>query len=337
VSDLAAFGTFGDPIVGGVGTLIRDAIHSRDYVPGVSGWSINKDGTCELNGVVIRGSGTFGTPGGQRVEITNTGVIRIYNSSNQLVASLDSSGLLVAEPGSGAYVAVSAAATVAFMYLQPPDVAGHTYTPGILYGYSDSITGSAFSQLESPNTDGGGTGWIRIYGQSPTEGAPYGTTQLYCAVDHIRQNGYSIGGATIASDYSNTDSAAVGAETVVLTVPSTTYLRGHAYRVVVGPAVTSSVNATAVRFRVRKTNAAGALLADTAAINCAIGGTAYECRWSAEFTVGDTADVTAVIVLTLSNLGGPNTATHRAFNADRYIYIQDAGTNAQYPFGNVLS
>jgi hypothetical protein len=46
--------TFGNPIVGGT-TLIRPAIHSPDYVEGVSGWSINKDGTAEFNDVTFRG------------------------------------------------------------------------------------------------------------------------------------------------------------------------------------------------------------------------------------------------------------------------------------------
>lgn len=46
--------TFSNPIVGGT-TLIRPAIHSPDYVAGVSGWTINKDGTAEFNDVVIRG------------------------------------------------------------------------------------------------------------------------------------------------------------------------------------------------------------------------------------------------------------------------------------------
>lgn len=46
--------TFSNPIVGGT-TLIRPAIHSPDYDPGVSGWTINKDGSAEFNNVVIRG------------------------------------------------------------------------------------------------------------------------------------------------------------------------------------------------------------------------------------------------------------------------------------------
>lgn len=45
---------FSNPVVGGT-TLIRPAIHSPDYVPGVSGWSINKDGTAEFNDVTFRG------------------------------------------------------------------------------------------------------------------------------------------------------------------------------------------------------------------------------------------------------------------------------------------
>lgn len=47
--------SFGNPIVGGTDALIRNAIHSRNYVPGISGWSINKDGFAEFNNVAING------------------------------------------------------------------------------------------------------------------------------------------------------------------------------------------------------------------------------------------------------------------------------------------
>lgn len=36
--------------------LVRDAINSPDFLTGVSGWSINKDGSAEFNDIVIRGS-----------------------------------------------------------------------------------------------------------------------------------------------------------------------------------------------------------------------------------------------------------------------------------------
>jgi len=51
--------------------LVRDAIHSPNYVAGVSGWSINKDGSAELNNVTIRGD-FVATNGTDSVRIANT-------------------------------------------------------------------------------------------------------------------------------------------------------------------------------------------------------------------------------------------------------------------------
>lgn len=47
--------TFSNPVVGGEnGELIRRSIQSPDYVAGVSGWTINRDGSAEFNNVTIR-------------------------------------------------------------------------------------------------------------------------------------------------------------------------------------------------------------------------------------------------------------------------------------------
>jgi hypothetical protein len=45
---------FADPIVAGT-ELVRDAIQSPDYVPGVSGWTVNADGTAEFRAVTAEG------------------------------------------------------------------------------------------------------------------------------------------------------------------------------------------------------------------------------------------------------------------------------------------
>lgn len=50
---------FSNPIVGGT-VLIRPAIKSPNFITGVSGWSINKEGSAEFNDVVIRGSVNIG-------------------------------------------------------------------------------------------------------------------------------------------------------------------------------------------------------------------------------------------------------------------------------------
>lgn len=47
--------TFRNPILGGNGELIRQNIHSENYVPGVAGWQITRDGDAEFNNVTTRG------------------------------------------------------------------------------------------------------------------------------------------------------------------------------------------------------------------------------------------------------------------------------------------
>jgi hypothetical protein len=47
---------FNNSILAGMGTLIRAMIQSPNYVAGVSGWTINKDGSAEFNNLTIRGT-----------------------------------------------------------------------------------------------------------------------------------------------------------------------------------------------------------------------------------------------------------------------------------------
>lgn len=59
---------FSNPIVGGSGgELVRASIKSPDYVPGVSGWTINRDGSAEFRNVTVQGTIVL-TPG----QVTNT-------------------------------------------------------------------------------------------------------------------------------------------------------------------------------------------------------------------------------------------------------------------------
>ena len=60
---------FSNPLVGGGGSLVYPSIHSPDYKPGISGWSINRDGSAEFDDLVIRG--TFD---GTDFEINSAGV-----------------------------------------------------------------------------------------------------------------------------------------------------------------------------------------------------------------------------------------------------------------------
>jgi hypothetical protein len=46
---------FSNPIIGGGGGLVYPSIHSPNFITGVSGWTINKDGSAQFNNLTIRG------------------------------------------------------------------------------------------------------------------------------------------------------------------------------------------------------------------------------------------------------------------------------------------
>lgn len=82
--------SFNNPVVGGEnGELVRRSIQSPDYVTGVSGWTINRDGSAEFNNVTIRldlatGSIVVGPDTGPQVVIRisgGTGLIQFPTNS----------------------------------------------------------------------------------------------------------------------------------------------------------------------------------------------------------------------------------------------------------------
>lgn len=67
----------------GFGKLAVASIQSPNYIPGVQGWSINKNGTAEFNGVVVRGNLDF--PNGYISNgdgtLSNTAGLILYNGT----------------------------------------------------------------------------------------------------------------------------------------------------------------------------------------------------------------------------------------------------------------
>lgn len=110
-------GGFNNPIVGGGGALVYPSIHSPDYVPGVSGWSINKDGSAEFDDLTIRG--TFE---GTDFEISSAGIF-IYSGT----------------PAAGNLIASIASAAGS-------DRFGNAYVQGI-GSYGNPLAGPAYSQM----------------------------------------------------------------------------------------------------------------------------------------------------------------------------------------------
>lgn len=84
---------FENSITGGQGALIRPAIKSPNFVTGVSGWTINRDGSAEFNNVVVRGTIVAGS-----ISAGSIGSSNIVNSNfnggtiNQSVITFDTTG-----------------------------------------------------------------------------------------------------------------------------------------------------------------------------------------------------------------------------------------------------
>jgi hypothetical protein len=94
---------FTNDIIGGAAALIRAAIRSPNYVAGVSGWSINKDGSAEFNNMTIRGvfngtdfiinsTGEFfysGTPANGNLLVAIASVAGVDSFGNSYHAGID--------------------------------------------------------------------------------------------------------------------------------------------------------------------------------------------------------------------------------------------------------
>lgn len=61
-----------DPIAAGDGSLIYPALKSPNYVTGVSGWQISRDGDAEFNNVTVRGIVDITGPDGSEVRIATS-------------------------------------------------------------------------------------------------------------------------------------------------------------------------------------------------------------------------------------------------------------------------
>lgn len=87
---------FSNPILGG-DTLVRNAIQSANYVAGVSGWAIFRDGSAEFNNITVRG--TF-EAGGGAVRL-NAGGLHISGAGVQFDINITAGFLARNDPDNG--------------------------------------------------------------------------------------------------------------------------------------------------------------------------------------------------------------------------------------------
>jgi hypothetical protein len=73
---------FGNPIIGGDDTLVRNAIQSEGFASGSSGWRIERSGDAEFNGITARGS----------VILDGESTLLVYDADDVLIVSISPEG-----------------------------------------------------------------------------------------------------------------------------------------------------------------------------------------------------------------------------------------------------
>jgi hypothetical protein len=166
--------TFGSPVVGGT-TLIRAAIHSPDFVAGVSGWTINRDGSAEFNDVVIRGTVVAG---GGAVTLDDTGLTVI--TATRKVDINTTQGLIIHSiPDDGSFGQIVPTAIV-LNEIDPSPLGVAIDECLIFVGYIDSglATEQPFLSLQTPQYTGKNGPAINMYAQAANDANPDNTSHI---------------------------------------------------------------------------------------------------------------------------------------------------------------
>jgi hypothetical protein len=282
--------------VAGDGSLVFPAIHSPNYVAGVSGWTINRDGTSEFQNVVVRGSFEADGPGGTYVKgyVTTVSV-------------------------------PSGIATLPVIDFQPPDL---TVGPAGIFSYTDGVY--SLLGLNSPifGTDEPATLLLRdsTTGDSSTAITAQTTFFIASNIALVGPDLGDIGRGKIAYVGSTVNSAAVGnANTNVLTTATTTFRANRAYQVTLAGRLATS--AVAMDPSMTITTATPQTLYTYGRLSCQLAAQYMIPNGAAIFKVGSSDLARAVSLTLISNTAG-QTVIHVA---GRWMVITDIGPASDYP------
>lgn len=322
---------FTNPIIAGL-TLIRTAIQSPDYVAGVSGWSIKKDGTVEFNNGTFRGTINAGNG---NVVINSTGIIVTGSSSRTIIQPNAFS--IENVPNNGQSTVLSPGLII---LLPPtPTPVNHVgLTFGYIFGNNALVSGDEFPniQIKAPTPTGTPANCsITAYGRSTNSAV--GNSRIDLQSDTtVYFNGVDMGWGIVSVADTATSSAAIGnTETVILTTPAYDYSANRAYSVTISGAVTASVANNTPSFRIRKTNAAGQQFNVFRTNNVTTSAGGAGVSFTAYFTTS--AAVNSVqICCTLTGGAAFNATFAVAAASPGALVVQDVGTASSFPSVGVL-
>ena len=166
---------FNNPIAGG-DFLVRPQLQSPNFVTGVSGWSINRDGSAEFQNLLARATIILGNVSGAHILLdSTTGVIQVFNSSGTLVGIIDSTGQIkVQDPTTGAFVSLLVPpGDLPQIQVRTVDFGGHTFAPAVVTSDTATVPDRARLLIKSPSMDGQEVAGIVIEGAHVDSGAVF--------------------------------------------------------------------------------------------------------------------------------------------------------------------
>lgn len=183
---------FDDELAGGV-VLVRPALQSPDYDPGVSGWAIKIDGSAEFNDIVIRGGTVVsgialyydGTPAAGNLIMS----IAAEGGTDQFGNAYDP-GVTVYDP-SGAKIQMNAGSGTSALFFTPPDVSGVTWHTGSMGASLGSRLGTNTPSvfLSAPyNTAFGSNAQISLFGNPETSNGDV-TNEIFMSTFRVHVTG----------------------------------------------------------------------------------------------------------------------------------------------------
>jgi hypothetical protein len=197
---------FGNPIMSGP-VLVRNAMQSENYVAGVSGWMIARDGSFEFSGGTFRGTVVVDGPNNTSIEIN---------------------------PSNGDPV----------IYFWPDDVgppaATQSISPGVVYVFTSDFATQRYSMImASPNPNGGSPAQV-ILTSSDKAASVEPTIELSGIVTDLFDNQIYLRGQC------GTGSAPVAAAAATIVTAGTTFAFPIPFPVGVVPNVHINMNNNAV-------------------------------------------------------------------------------------------
>lgn len=144
---------FANPIIGGGGALVYPSIHSPNFVPGIAGWSIDKNGAAQFDDLIINGNVTVtsqlkvedgATIEGPLILEDNNGAGSLFSDANGNIETTGNQDSLTYRTGHAAFSAsaVPVTSTGFTNVLEIPGlgVSGYAYH---IHGYAVYHRGSA--------------------------------------------------------------------------------------------------------------------------------------------------------------------------------------------------